>query len=106
MHRINRDGSIPEDNPFVDEDGALPSIFTYGNRNAQGLATHPDTGAIWETEHGPMGGDEVNLLHAGANYGWPGITYGRNYNGQYVTEDEALSGMVQPILYCKPSIAG
>lgn len=105
VHRINRDGSIPEDNPFVDQDGALPSIFTYGNRNAQGLATHPDTGAIWETEHGPMGGDEVNLLHAGANYGWPEITYGRNYNGKMVTEHEALPDMEQPILYWKPSIA-
>jgi glucose/arabinose dehydrogenase len=105
IHRINRDGSIPKDNPFVDQDGALASIFTYGNRNAQGLAVHPDTDMIWETEHGPMGGDELNLLSAGLNYGWPEITYGLNYNGTVISEDFKKPEMESPILYWTPSIA-
>ncbi len=105
VHRIHRDGRVPKDNPFVDTEDAVPTIFSYGNRNPQGLAVHPDTGAIWETEHGPMGGDEVNLILAGRNYGWPEITYGRNYNGQPVTDTEVQDGMEQPILYWKPSIA-
>ncbi|MEQ9439734.1 MAG: PQQ-dependent sugar dehydrogenase [Cyclobacteriaceae bacterium] len=105
IHRINRDGSIPEDNPFVNEPDAIPSIFTYGNRNPQGLAVHPQTGQVWETEHGPMGGDEVNIVKAGANYGWPVITYGRNYNGTSITDITQKEGMEQPIKYWKPSIA-
>jgi glucose/arabinose dehydrogenase len=105
IHRINRDGSIPEDNPFLHLEDAIPSIFAYGTRNAQGLAVHPETGDIWETEHGPMGGDEINLIKAGNNYGWPVITYGRNYNGTIITEHTERSGMEQPVLYWKPSIA-
>nr|WKN40247.1 PQQ-dependent sugar dehydrogenase [Tunicatimonas sp. TK19036] len=105
VHRVNRDGSIPEDNPFVNEPNAIPSIYTYGNRNPQGLAVHPQTGQVWETEHGPMGGDEVNIVKAGANYGWPVITYGRNYNGTSITDITQKEGMEQPIKYWKPSIA-
>jgi len=87
IHRIHRDGSIPADNPFVSGHGnAYPSIFTYGNRNPQGLATHPVTGQIWSTEHGPLGGDELNLLKSGVNYGWPEISYGQNYSGTVMTE--------------------
>ncbi len=105
IHRINRDGSIPKDNPFVGKENALPTIFTYGNRNPQGLAMHPETDLLWGTEHGPMGGDELNLLTAGINYGWPEITYGLNYNGTIITEFTEKPGMQQPILYWKPSIA-
>ena len=105
VHRVNRDGSIPEDNPFVDEANAIPSIFTYGNRNPQGLAVHPESGEVWETEHGPMGGDEVNIIRKGNNYGWPVITYGRNYNGTSITDITRKEGMEQPIIYWKPSIA-
>jgi glucose/arabinose dehydrogenase len=105
IHRIHRDGSIPEDNPFVEREDALPTIFAYGERNAQGMAVHPETDELWEVEHGPMGGDEVNLIEAGNNYGWPEITYGRNYNGTIITEETHKEGMEQPILYWKPSIA-
>ncbi|MGD1893377.1 MAG: PQQ-dependent sugar dehydrogenase [Cyclobacteriaceae bacterium] len=105
VHRVNRDGSIPEDNPFVNEANAIPSIFSYGNRNPQGLAVHPQTGEVWETEHGPMGGDEVNIIRKGNNYGWPVITYGRNYNGTAITDITRKEGMEQPIIYWKPSIA-
>ncbi len=105
IHRIHRDGSIPEDNPFLHLEDAMPSVFAYGTRNAQGLAVHPETGEVWETEHGPMGGDEINLIKAGNNYGWPVITYGRNYNGTIITEHTERPGMEQPALYWKPSIA-
>jgi glucose/arabinose dehydrogenase len=105
VHRVHRDGSIPEDNPFVNEPDAIPSIFSYGNRNPQGLAVHPQTGEVWETEHGPMGGDEVNIIRKGNNYGWPVITYGRNYNGTSITDITRKEGMEQPIIYWKPSIA-
>jgi glucose/arabinose dehydrogenase len=105
IHRINRDGSIPENNPFIDRDGALPSIYTFGNRNPQGLATHPNGGDVWSTEHGPMGGDELNLVTKGVNYGWPVITYGINYNGSAVSDIQEKEGMQQPALYWTPSIA-
>ncbi|MCF7957941.1 MAG: PQQ-dependent sugar dehydrogenase [Phycisphaerae bacterium] len=105
IHRIHPDGSIPDDNPFIDQKNALPSIYTYGNRNPQGLATHPVTGDIWQTEHGPMGGDELNLIKPGVNYGWPTITYGINYNGTIITELRQKHGMQQPVLYWTPSIA-
>ncbi len=105
IHRIRKDGSIPSDNPFVGRKDALPSIFTYGNRNPQGLAIHPESGDVWEAEHGPMGGDELNLIKGGANYGWPSITYGRNYDGGVVSNDRKRQGMTQPALYWKPSIA-
>ena len=105
IHRIHRDGSIPDDNPFVDREDALPTIYAYGERNAQGMAVHPETDELWEVEHGPMGGDEINLIEAGNNYGWPVITYGKNYNGTIITDQTHKEGMEQPILYWKPSIA-
>ena len=105
VHRVNDDGSIPKDNPFVHRHGALPSIWTYGNRNPQGLAINPATGELWESEHGPRGGDELNILYAGHNYGWPVITYGMNYDGTPITDHTAQAGMDQPITYWVPSIA-
>jgi glucose/arabinose dehydrogenase len=105
VHRIHRDGSIPSDNPFVGRDDALPSIFSYGHRNPQGLAIHPETDALWGVEHGPRGGDELNRIVAGRNYGWPVITYGINYDGTIITEERAREGMEQPVLYWRPSIA-
>ena len=105
VHRLNDDGSIPKDNPFVSRRGAIPSIWTYGDRNAQGLAFSPITGELWESEHGPRGGDELNILHAGHNYGWPEITYGMNYDGTPITDHLAHDGMDQPVTYWLPSIA-
>lgn len=105
VHRIHKDGRIPESNPFMDEKDAMKSIFSLGNRNIQGMAIHPVTGQLWATEHGPMGGDELNLIEAGKNYGWPVITYGLNYNGTVITELTHKPGLEQPILYWKPSIA-
>lgn len=102
--RINDDGSIPADNPFVGQDGANPEIFTYGNRNQQGLVKHPVTGEMWAHEHGPRGGDEVNILRAGNNYGWPVISFGINYDGSIITPDTARAGMEQPVNYWLPSI--
>lgn len=103
--RIHPDGNIPADNPFVDDPGALPAIFSLGNRNVQGLAQHPETGEIWATEHGPMGGDELNILKKGANYGWPVITYGIDYSGEIVSEKTQQPGMEQPVTHWTPSIA-
>lgn len=105
VHRIHRDGSIPAENPFVGREGALASIYTYGHRNPQGLAVHPGTGRVWALEHGPRGGDELNLLQAGRNYGWPEITYGIDYDGSIITRDRRKEGMEQPIVYWRPSIA-
>ncbi len=103
--RLHDDGSVPADNPFVDDPRVRPEIWTWGNRSPQGLAVHPETGELWQTEHGPRGGDELNVLRAGANYGWPAITYGINYNGTVITEDTARAGMEQPVIYWDPSIA-
>ncbi len=105
IYRINRDGSIPADNPFVQDPAALPAIYTIGNRNAQGLAQHPVTGEIWATEHGPMGGDELNILQKGANYGWPLVTFGKEYNGTTVSELTEQDGIVAPVIHWTPSIA-
>ena len=105
VHRIHKDGTIPENNPFLYDEEAMKSLFSLGNRNIQGMAIHPQTGELWVTEHGPMGGDELNLIEAGNNYGWETITYGRNYNGTIITELTHKPGMEQPILYWKPSIA-
>lgn len=105
IHRINEDGSIPSDNPFVDAEGAMPSIYSYGHRNPQGTVIHPVTGEIWESEHGPKGGDEINLINPGLNYGWPIISYGINYNGTKFTDLTAKEGMQQPVHYYVPSIA-
>lgn len=103
--RIHADGSIPTDNPYANEPGAIGAIFTLGNRNTQGLAIHPETGELWSTDHGPMGGDEVNILKNGANYGWPIVTYGINYDGEVVSDKTHAEGMVQPVLQWSPSIA-
>ncbi|MGB0861696.1 MAG: PQQ-dependent sugar dehydrogenase [Saprospiraceae bacterium] len=105
IHRLKDDGSIPEDNPFFNEAGAIKSIYSYGHRNPQGMVIHPFTGKIWEHEHGPKGGDEVNIVEKGKNYGWPKITYGINYNGMTISKDTAMAGMEQPLIYWKPSIA-
>lgn len=103
--RLNDDGSVPADNPFVDRADARSEIWTYGNRNPQGMALHPGTGELWATEHGARGGDELNLIRAGRNYGWPEITHGVNYNGTPITPDTARAGMEQPVLHWTPSIA-
>jgi len=105
IHRIMRDGSIPKNNPFLNVEGAYPSIYSYGNRNPQGTIVHPDTGVVWETEHGPKGGDELNVIQSGVNYGWPKISYGRNYNGTVLTPHTALPDMAQPASQWTPSIA-
>jgi aldose sugar dehydrogenase len=103
--RLHDDGRVPADNPFVGQPGVLPEIYTYGNRNAQGMAVHPATGEIWQNEHGPRGGDEINLIRAGVNYGWPRITHGIDYSGVPITPDTARAGMEQPLLHWTPSIA-
>ncbi|HXH76217.1 MAG TPA: PQQ-dependent sugar dehydrogenase [Bacteriovoracaceae bacterium] len=103
--RIKEDGSVPTDNPFVGKKGVLPEIYSYGHRNPQGLVIHPDSGEIWEAEMGPQGGDEVNLIKPGKNYGWPVITYGREYTGPKIGEGTHKEGMEQPIVYYVPSIS-
>jgi glucose/arabinose dehydrogenase len=105
VHRIHKDGKIPADNPFVSDPKAMKSLYSLGNRNIQGMAIHPVTGELWTTEHGPMGGDELNLIKPGKNYGWETITYGINYNGTIITEFTRMDGMEQPNLYWRPSIA-
>lgn len=104
-YRLNDDGSIPQDNPFVDEPDAKKAIFSYGQRNQQGMAMHPETGEIWIHEHGPMGGDEINIIKKGGNYGWPIITYGQNYSGTEIDYPGAEPEMIEPIHYWVPSIA-
>ena len=103
--RIRPDGSVPPDNPFVGRQGAKPEIWSYGHRNAQGLARHPVTGQLWEHEHGPRGGDEVNLVDKGKNYGWPVIGYGIDYSGAKIHESTNKAGMEQPLWHWVPSIA-
>ena len=105
IHRLHDDGSIPTNNPFVQEKNAIKSIWTYGNRNPQGLAIHPVSSIIFETEHGPKGGDELNILSSGNNYGWPEITYGKNYSGTTITKYTHKKGMEQPVIHWTPSIA-
>lgn len=105
IHRILKNGEIPHDNPYVGSSSAIPSVYAYGVRNPQGLAVHPVTGDLWEAEHGPMGGDELNRIVSGANYGWPKATFGRNYNGDVISEERLMPGVQAPILYWKPSIA-
>ena len=104
--RLHDDGRVPQDNPFVGKAGFRPEKFDLGHRNQQGAALHPQTGVLWTHEHGPQGGDEVNIIRAGANYGWPVITYGVNYGiGTKIGEGSAKPGMEQPIHYWVPSIA-
>ena len=102
--RLNDDGSVPDDNPFIGQDGFRPEIYSYGHRNPQGLMIHPDTGELWTNEHGPQGGDEVNVVTAGGNYGWPVITFGREYSGAVITDQPWQAGMQQPLAYWVPSI--
>jgi len=102
--RLNRDGSVPADNPFVDQSGARPEIWSYGHRNPQGAALDPQ-GRLWVNEHGARGGDEINLVRKGANYGWPVISYGRHYSGARIGEGTSKPGMEQPAFYWDPSIA-
>ncbi len=105
IYRIHDDGSIPKDNPFVNQTGAKTAIYSYGHRNPQGLTLHPDTGQLWEHEHGPRGGDEINIVQEGKNYGWPVITYGINYSGTKITNQTSRTGMEQPFYQWTPSIA-
>ena len=104
VHRLHPDGTIPTDNPFANQSDAEASIWTWGHRNPQGLFVHPLTGEVWTHEHGPKGGDEINILKKGANYGWPTITFGRNYSGTIITRDTAKTGLEQPLYYWLPSI--
>jgi len=103
--RINPDGTVPRDNPFVNRAGARPEIWSYGHRNLQGAALHPETGQLWTVEHGARGGDELNFPQAGKNYGWPVITYGRDYSGASIGEGREKAGMEQPVYYWDPVIA-
>ncbi len=110
--RINRDGSIPSDNPETLRDPETDrrlkpaeGLYSWGHRNAQGIARHPDTGEIWLHEHGPRGGDEINIVNAGGNYGWPRVTHGVAYSGREITEYESREGYVDPVLHWTPSIA-
>jgi len=102
--RLHDDGRVPADNPFVNRTGALPEIWSYGHRNLQGLAIHPTTGDLWETEHGPQGGDELNVIRPGRNYGWPVIGYGLQYGGSVIHASSEREGMEQPAHYWLPSI--
>lgn len=101
--RINGDGSVPDDNPFVGREGARSEIWSYGHRNPQAAALHPETGELWIVDHGPRGGDEVNVVRKGLNYGWPVINYGRHYTGEEIPKRR--EGMEQPLYYWDPSIA-
>ena len=103
--RINPDGSIPADNPFAGRSDARPEIWSYGHRNSQGAAVHPETGVLWTVEHGAQGGDELNHPQPGRNYGWPVITFGKDYSGAKIGEGTAKEGMEQPVHYWDPSIA-
>lgn len=105
IHRITADGGTPQDNPFYSNKDADKTIYAYGNRNPQSLAVNPFTQEIWETEHGPRGGDEINILKKGANYGWPVASYGINYNGKIITDLTQKEGIQDPIYQWTPSIA-
>jgi glucose/arabinose dehydrogenase len=102
--RLKDDGTIPNDNPFIGRAGYRPEIYSYGHRTILGLALHPDTGALWETENGPQGGDEVNIIQAGKNYGWPVVSYGRDYDGSRIGERPWQEGMEPPVVFWVPSI--
>jgi len=103
--RLRDDGTVPPDNPFVGRPDARPEIFSWGHRNPQGLAMHPATGRMWLVEHGPRGGDELNLLSPGANYGWPLATHGIDYSGRNISDNKSLPGMVDPVRAWVPSIS-
>jgi len=103
--RIHTDGSVPQDNPFLGTEGALPEIYSYGHRNIQGLVFDAETGLIWQHEHGPRGGDEVNIIRPGENYGWPLATHGIDYSGAMVSPWRSQPGMIDPTHVWTPSIA-
>jgi glucose/arabinose dehydrogenase len=103
--RLRDDGSVPPDNPFVGKAGYRPEIFSLGHRSPQGLTIHPETGAIWESEHGPLGGDEINIVLPGRNYGWPLVTFGMNYDGTKISDLTLRADLEAPLLYFVPSIA-
>ncbi|WMQ64462.1 PQQ-dependent sugar dehydrogenase [Imtechella halotolerans] len=105
IYRLHDDGQIPVDNPFFNTSDAKKAVYSYGHRNPQGMIKHPETGAIWTHEHGPKGGDEINIIKKGKNYGWPIITYGINYSGTPITDVTEMEGMEQPLYYWVPSIA-
>jgi glucose/arabinose dehydrogenase len=105
IHRLHDDGRVPADNPFAKDPKAMASIWTYGHRNPQGFAIEPGSGRVYNSEHGPRGGDELNLVEKGHNYGWPVITYGMEYDGSTMTELTAKEGMDQPLVYWTPSLA-
>ena len=105
IYRLHDDGRIPADNPFVGQAGAKEAVYSFGHRNPQGLAKNPFTGAIWSHEHGPQGGDEINIIKKGANYGWPVVTYGIDYDGSIISNETQKAGMENPIYYWLPSIA-
>ena len=102
--RLNDDGSVPDDNPFANAPNAAPEIWSYGHRNPQGMTLHPETRELWASEHGPLGGDEVNIIGPGKNYGWPLITFGRDYDGSVISEHTSMDGMEQPRFFWVPSI--
>jgi glucose/arabinose dehydrogenase len=103
--RLRPDGSVPPDNPFVGREGARPEVWSLGHRNQQAAALHPETGKLWTVEHGARGGDEINIPLPGRNYGWPVISYGRDYSGAKIGEGTAKAGLEQPVYYWDPSIA-
>jgi glucose/arabinose dehydrogenase len=103
--RLRDDGSVPADNPFAGKAGYKPEIYSLGHRNQLGLFVHPETGEIWQNENGPNGGDEVNIIRAGRNYGWPTITYGRTYQGPRVSDKTQMQGLEEPVVVWSPSIA-
>ncbi|OIQ29690.1 MAG: hypothetical protein BM564_05630 [Bacteroidetes bacterium MedPE-SWsnd-G2] len=105
IYRINPDGSIPNSNPFINSKNAKTAIFSYGHRNPQGMSLHPETKQLWIHEHGPKGGDEINIIKEGKNYGWPKVTYGKNYSGTTITEHTTLPNMEEPLYQWTPSIA-
>ncbi|OAN93795.1 glucose dehydrogenase [Marinobacter sp. EhC06] len=105
VHRITTDGAPAPGNPFLDTSGVNDTFYTTGNRNIQGMTIHPETGEIWSHEHGPRGGDEINIIRAGTDYGWPTITYGIDYSGLPITDKTKKEGMAQPLHYWDPSIA-
>jgi len=103
--RLRDDGTAPPDNPFAGKAGYLPELYSVGHRSPQGLAVHPVTGELWENEHGPLGGDEINIVRAGRNYGWPLVTYGKDYDGTVISESATREGLESPFMYWVPSIA-
>jgi aldose sugar dehydrogenase len=103
--RLRDDGSVPPDNPFIGKPGYSPEIYSLGHRSPQGLAVHPETGAIWENEHGPLGGDEINIILPGRNYGWPLVTFGMDYDGKKISDSTFRADLEPPLMYWVPSIA-